>query len=452
MSAVFSPRRLALVLALLAAPLLPVRTQAEGEATDLLTLERAVEIAEIESRRLGAADARVGAAEAGMREAKAFRRPDLGLAGGYQRTTNPVFVFGNLLRQENFGEANFAVDSLNQPDPLDNWSAAVVLEQPLWAGGKIRGGIESAEHRHDAVRAERERTRQQVVRQVTEAYTAAVLAKLQKNVAEEARDTARANVELIRDLFETGLVVESDLLLARVRAAEVEEMLVEATSNIGISRAALNLAMGRDVQTPMTLPDDLALVDTPAGDLDDLVRRARESRPDLEAMRLMQAAAESGVGVARAGKRPQVGLGASWETNAEELFGNDGDNWSLAVGVEWSLFDGGKRRARIDRARQEVREIGEQTALLEAAIALEVHRALAALETGRQRFELSRQSVELAKRSLQIVEDRYKEGLVTLPELLGAEAALTEARLREVAARRGVLLARTGLDLATGDL
>ena len=287
---------------------------------------------------------------------------------------------------------------------------------------------------------------------MTEAYTAAVLAKLQKNVAEEARDTARANVELIRDLFETGLVVESDLLLARVRAAEVEEMLVEATSNIGISRAALNLAMGRDVQTPMTLPDDLALVDTPAGDLDDLVRRARASRPDLEAMRLMQAAAESGVGVARAGKRPQVGLGASWETNAEELFGNDGDNWSLAVGVEWSLFDGGKRRARIDRARQEVREIGEQTALLEAAIALEVRRALAALETGRQRFELSRQSVELAKRSLQIVEDRYKEGLVTLPELLGAEAALTEARLREVAARRGVLLARTGLDLATGDL
>jgi outer membrane protein TolC len=85
-------------------------------------------------------------------------------------------------------------------------------------------------------------------------------------------------------------------------------------------------------------------------------------------------------------------------------------------------------------------------------VALEVRQAFSELRAAGQRLEQSAQSVGLARRSLTIVEDRYKEGLTTLPELLDAETALTTARLREVAARRDVLLARASLDLATGEL
>jgi outer membrane protein TolC len=53
---------------------------------------------------------------------------------------------------------------------------------------------------------------------------------------------------------------------------------------------------------------------------------------------------------------------------------------------------------------------------------------------------------------LEIVEDRYREGLTTLTELLDAETALTRARLRRLAARRDLFLARASLDLATGRL
>ena len=56
--------------------------------------------------------------------------------------------------------------------------------------------------------------------------------------------------------------------------------------------------------------------------------------------------------------------------------------------------------------------------------------------------------MRLGEEGLRIVSDRYREGLTTLVELLDAEASLTRARAREVAARRDVMVSRAALDLA----
>ena len=100
-----------------------------------LTLEEAVARAVDASHRLGAATSLVSAAEAGRSEAAAARLPRLELSQDFQRTTNPVYVFGNLLRQESFAEENFELDSLNSPEALSNFSTRVSLFQPVWTGG-----------------------------------------------------------------------------------------------------------------------------------------------------------------------------------------------------------------------------------------------------------------------------------------------------------------------------
>lgn len=423
-----------------------------ADAQEVLTLERAIEIAEAQNLELRAADARLGAADAGVDEARSYRLPRVDLEAGYQRSDNPVLVFGNLLRQESFGAENFALDRLNRPDPLDNWNATVKVEHPLWTGGRLARGEEAARLRRDAVSSERERARQEVVRRTIASYTGAVVADRRLGVAREALATAGAHVSLIRDLYEGGLVVESDLLLARVRESEVREEVIRAESGVEVARAALNLVLGRDLATPIVLPETLALALADDADLDALIERARARRPDLEAARRQLASAEAGVALAQAGRRPTVGVQAAWETNARDFFGNDGDNATVGVGLRLPLFDGFATRARVRRAGEQAREAEAGVELLSESVSLEVRQAHSELRAAGQRLEQSIGSVELARRSLAIVEDRYKEGLTTLPELLDAETALTTARLREVAARRDVLLARASLDLATGEL
>ncbi len=442
---------LTLALCLLAAP-------APGQQDPpILTLERAVEIALNGNREIRAAQARLGAAEAGLDEARSFRLPRLTLDGAVQRTDHPVLVFSNLLSQSSFGAENFALEALNEPDALNNWQARLKLSQPLWTGGRIRGGIDAAVLARDAAASEREAARQQVVHQVIESYTAAVLARGELEVTRESLETARAHVALVGDLHRAGLVVASDLLQAEVRESEVRELTIRAESAAAVSLAALNLALGRDLDTPVRLPAELARDDGDAeagdgGELARLVARAWRRRPDLDAARDHQAASERQTRIARAARRPRVGLDASVEANAEDFFGADGDHWAVTVGLSYNLFDGGAARARVTRAAYRATEAAEQAELLAQAISLEVRRAAFELRAARQRLTQAEKGVDLAERSLEIVADRYREGLTLLTELLDAETALTRSRLRRIAATRDLLLARATLDLATGDL
>ncbi len=444
---------------------LPVWATAASPTTEpVLTLERAIEIALAGNRELRGSLAQLEVAAARLQEARALRLPRLALEAAYQRTDNPVLVFSNLLSQAAFQAESFALDALNHPAPLDNWKTRIHLSQPVWTSGRLQAGVEAAGHESDAAELDREATRQRVVYRVIESYMGAVLARSELAVARESLATARAHVELVADLRQAGLVVESDLLQAEVRESEVRELLIRAENAAEVAVAALNLVLGRDLETSTALPADLAreeaaapgeiatTADSGERGLERLVNLAWRQRPDLAAARHRLAASERQIRIARAARRPEMGLDASYEMNAEDFFGADGENWALTVGWRLDLFDGHRGRARVDQADRRAQVAEEATEALAQSVALEVRRAYLNQRAARQRLEPSMRGVELARRSLEIVADRYREGLTVLTELLAAETSLTRARLRLIVAERDVLLARASLDLATGDL
>ncbi len=434
----------------------PVQEPAGAAPSDpapLLTLEGAIAIASQSNLELARADDRSEAAAARAKEVHGFRFPQISLEAGFVRTDNPVLVFGQKLLQGRFMASDFDLDSLNNPAAWNDWSARLVLEQSLWSGGKLAGGSDAARSAADASIADRERARQELVRTVIDHYTAVLLADYGRKAALESLETAGANVELVEDLYDTGMVVESDLLLAQVRESEVAELVVRAEAASEIARAALNLTLGRDQGTVFRMPETLVELEGAApGGVAELVGRAFEQRPDLAAARDHVAASQSQLRVAKGGLRPDVGLQASVETHAEDFFGNDGDNATVGVGLRLPLFSGKSDRARIARAEAQLSEVNHQTEQLRQQVELEVRSRLADLGAAEKRLALSLRGMDLAQRSLSIVEDRYRNGLTTLVDLLESESALTQSRVREVSARRDVVLARAGLDLATGDL
>ena len=136
--------------------------------------------------------------------------------------------------------------------------------------------------------------------------------------------------------------------------------------------------------------------------------------------------------------------------NHPDYPGASGTNWTLSAMARWNVFDGTETGARIAAARGRHSEALRRRDLLADAIGLEVRQAWHELQAADQRVQEATLAVSMAESSLGTVEDRYREGLVTLVHLLDAQTALTRARVRDVAARRDVLLARTALDLAVG--
>jgi outer membrane protein len=435
-----------------------LRLESAGATGEVLTLERAMELAVAHNRGLQAAAARGDAARAGVDEARAARRPRVTAGGRYQRTNNPVFVFSNLLSQGNFQEQNFALDRLNNPEPLDHWQGRVDLAYPLWAGGRLRHGLDAAQEGAEATDGETRVARQELLRQVAAHYTTAVLAERRRGVTAAAMAAAERHVALARDLFEHGLVVESDRLQAEVRRLAVAEEQLQAENAARVSRAALNRLLGRPLDTPYRLPaadwaDDRGAIEA-IPPLAELVAAAHRLRPELQVADHHRNAATERLLQERAERLPWVEAQAAVEANAgqiDDLF-DPGDNWAVGVGLRVALFDGGRRRARVERARAELAAVQFQGEDLRSVIALEVHQAHAALQTAEARHEAATRGVELAERSLAIVQDRYQEGLALMTELLETETALTAARLRRETALGDRLRARIDLRRATGRL
>jgi len=421
-----------------------------GAPEPVLTLEEAVAIALDNNHRLRAADAGIDAAQASVDEAGAGRLPNVDLVETFSYTTNPVFVFGTLLGQEEFSEANFDPAYLNEPDALSNWNTLAEVSLPVYVGGRIRHGRDAAQAGLQAATAGRERTRQEVVRDVVDAHTATALAESYLGAVRESLNVVRENLRLVTDLREAGLVVESDRLQALVRESEVLEMEAFAEAEAATARAALNFAMGRPLDTPVAVaggePEPLA-----AGSLDELTADLAGARPDVLAADAQSRATEAAVRAARGERLPEVGVAGRVEANAEDYPGADGTNWSVFGVARWRVFGAGAA-ARLRRAEAQAEQARRMRELAVEGAGLEVRRAWYRMEAAGKSRERSRLDVERAVASLAIVRDRYSEGLANLVELLDAENALTRARTREVETLRDYRMADAALRLAAGRL
>jgi outer membrane protein TolC len=399
---------------------------------------------------LAAGHESAGAEEEGV-QAKARLLPRVEVSETASYTTNPSLVFMNLLGQERFGVANFAIPFLNEPDPLTNFNGRIALMQPIYAGGQLRAGREGAVHAGGAAHAREARARQETIFETVRAYQSALLARRQCRVAESAREAARAHLRAAEDLVEEGLAVPSDVMRVKVRLSEIEEMVIRAESGETIARASLEAVMGVKPARPYEL------VEPPDGgralpDLESSIHAARESRPDLRAAReTVEASAEAARG-SKGGRRPQAGLYAAYDINNETLIGSSGQNWTVMVNLSWSILDGGASTSRVRRSIEDEARARAMVSAFEARAELEVRQAHAELMGALARVEASRSAASEAVEGLRIAKDRYESGLATVTDLLDQETALTSARARAAQAEYDRRNGEAALSLAVGSL
>jgi outer membrane protein TolC len=428
----------------------PATALAAGEIPRTLGPDDAVRIALAQHPALRAAGAGVERAEAERALADSGYLPRVELSEDYVRSTNPVFVFASKLGQERFAAADFDLEALNRPDALTNSALRVSVRQNLWDAGRTIRGKKAAALGITAAQQSQRRTEQEVAFGARAAFWNRVVAAEMLRVSRDAEKAAEANLALADELVDAGLAVPSDRMSAEVRLSEVRAMRIAAEQGVEIARAALLRALGLvedpgfEEEAPATAPH------RDEGTLDERLEEALATRPDLVSFERRVEQSRLGEKIARSGRLPEIGAMAGYEWNGDSLLGTDGSNWTVGVGVKLSLFDGMETRSRVGAARARVSEMESMLEAMRQGIRLEVRSAWAGLVSARQRHEVADAALERAAEALRIVRDRYGEGMAVMVELLGAEAAHTQAQAQQVASRGEVRVARAALDLASG--
>ena len=446
-------RFLLLALSVAALCLTVVAASAQEAQPSALTLQQAVQIALEKNPLRKAAIADTKAAFSEVQAARSSLMPHLSFSETATRSDDPVYVFGSKLRQQRFTAADFALSQLNTPSPMGNFATRFGATWNLFDSFASWHEISRAKLMNEASTHQLDRTDQEIVFRVVSAYYDVLLAARQLEVAEQSAQTAQSIMDRSQVRFETGLVVESDLLTAKVRVAERRQELIRARNNQEIARAQLNTEMGVPAESSFQPTETLAEHALPAPVLTDLEKQALANRPDLKGIASMEAAQRQSVSIAKSSLGPRVNAFANWELdNPTFVAGGGGNNWLGGIEVQFDIFQGGAKRAELShqRALEE-----KATALKQAAsdgVRLEVRRAYYEVDAGRQQIEVARAAMAEARESLRINQDRYDSGLITITDLLGAEEALRRSQTDYWDAVYRFQTSYAHLELASGTL
>jgi outer membrane protein TolC len=379
-------------------------------------------------------------------EVRAGFLPRVDISESWQRGNQPVFAFGSLLAQRRFTEADFDVARLNGPDPLDNFRAAVTVEQAVF-DPRLFPQVHGAGIAHGIAEARVEQARQDAAIAAVTAYGEVLRFDALGQSAEAAEQAATADLDRAERRRDQGVATDADVLAVTVHLADVRARLLTAAAEEQVARAALNDVIGAPLDSLFTLtpvPDV-----GPPEPLDALEAEALDSRVDRRIAVLERQMAETEVRQARAAFLPQVVVRGALEWNGGQFSGR-ARSWIVGTEVRLNLSAGPADRARLTRARlaRQAREVREREAA--DRVRLDVRAARARVDAALARLRVADAAVGAAREAQRIIRDRYDAGLADIVAVLDAAEAVLDTQARLITARVDLSVQQALLEAAVG--
>jgi outer membrane protein TolC len=419
-------------------------TTAQAET---LTLQRAIAMAR-------AANADVDVSRAAQAEAAADRdaasrswMPRVTLEEGWQRGDQPVFVFGSLLAQQRFTEANFAVRSLNHPNPLSNHRAALLLRQSIFDGGDTRARADAAAATLALSGASHRRVEADTAVAVVQAYGDVLIAEANGRVARAAIQTASQDISRAEARHEQGRATAADVLSLKVHLAEMQARAILATGDVRIARAQLNSVLGVAIDTDWELVPPPVTTPRITPDLNVSVA----DRPDVVGAAVQVDAADAAARGVRSLLWPRIGVEGGYEWNGS-TWTNRAAAWLVGVRAELSFSLGGTEAARARAAAHAVERARAQKTSVERAARVDLLASRERLNAALAREDVAIGAVSHARESERIIRERYEAGLAGVTDVLHAADAVLQAETLEATSHVDALVASVMLDRAGGHI
>ncbi|TMJ01304.1 MAG: TolC family protein, partial [Bacillati bacterium ANGP1] len=426
-----------LVPALLAAAAPPVVAQAPAQLQpSQLSLAEALRLALQQNQQLRVAAFEVAVARAQLAQSRAGGAIQGSVQGSYTRTQEGV----STTIPDSGG------DVITIPPPSPNlYAARLILQYPLYSGGRIEAQIAMAEANLKGAEAK-------IVFTIRQAYYQLLLAQAGFDSANHSVAQAAENLRVARARVASGVSPKFDEVQADVALATARQVQVRARN--GVAQAMQGLAGLLNLALDRTLaPADgfaVIVVETP---LDLLIAQALATRPELAEVRARQAAAQAGIQLAESGGRLNLGLSGAFDysnTNGFIPGTTLSSSWSVTLAATLSILDGGLTMERINEARQRLEQLKAAELSQRQAIELDVRQSYLNLQSAREELTGADALQAQAAEALRIANVRFAAGVGTSLEVLSAQASSSQAEVAKAQALFTYNVARAALVRAVG--
>jgi NodT family efflux transporter outer membrane factor (OMF) lipoprotein len=304
-------------------------------------------------------------------------------------------------------------------------------EVDLW--GSVRNSVSQAKYASEASAAAVQTAILTTQSTLAQDYFALRATDEQRRILDTTLADYEASLHLVRALYNNGLASEEDLAEADTQLDSAE---AQAT-DLGIARAQFEHAIAVLIGVPPSKFSigyerfNAALPVVPVGLPSDLLER----RPDIAAAERQVAAANAGIGVARAAYFPNITINglAGFESNSlGALLDWPNRMWSIGPTLIQPLFDGGLRRAASEQARAQYDETVANYRQTVLAAFQAVEDNLASLRILSKEVTQQHKAAVAAQHTVQLSVVRYQNGVDSYVNVITAQNTFLTNRLAEL--------------------
>lgn len=343
------------------------------------------------------------------------------------------------------------------------YMAGITLTQPVYTGGKITAARRLTRIGEEAAAEQLRMTRMDVVAEADNAYWTLMAVESKVALLEgyaAMLDTLHRQTAVAVD---AGMTIANDLLRVEARRSDIDYQLQKVRNGADLCRMSLCRIIGADADT------EIELTETAGAAIGELQLSAdMEARPELKLLRQQVEAGRQQVRLSQADLLPTVGLSIGYT-----YYGNIRLNSMIDIGggyympysqefrdgiglamlaVKVPIFHWGESRKKVRKARYELQNAELELQKNSRLMNLEVQQSIRNLQDGRRMITTAEIGLQQAEENLRVMQNRYRESMVALSDLLDAQTQWQQANSNLIEARAQLKIYETAYLRATGCL
>jgi outer membrane protein TolC len=335
-------------------------------------------------------------------------------------------AFGSKLNQEVLTASDFNPALLNDPAATQNYATKIEVLQPLI---NVDGlfGRQAAKSKMEAFQLQTERTGEYLALEVNKSFMQLQLAYKAVKVLEKANATADANLKLIENYFNQGILQKTDVLSVQVRVNEIKNQLQYAKSNVQNASDYLAFLLNEDNTNKVYKPIE---------ELDNTIAISSNNttlsgnRKDILAMDKSSEAYANMYQSSKMNFLPTLNAFGSYEMYDDTLFGTNAQGYLVGAQLSWKVFDGYKSIGKMEKAKAEYQKAEVENQQYKSQSQLELNKTNRQLKDAENKVNLEKLALEQSQEAYRIRSNRFAQGLEKTTDLLQAETQMFQKELQ----------------------
>lgn len=305
---------------------------------------------------------------------------------------------------------------------------SVEQEVPLWGKRGIARQIATA-HASQA-KADQDRIRFDLLAAVKQAYAEYYIASESSRVTTDIRSTVALAANVAQQRYEQALGSQQDAIALKVELAELDTTRTRKEADLRRAAAKLNALLNRPLGAALASPLELpSLPSVEAVNLDELMKRARDTNPTLKAQDSVIAAATGTKTLAEKSWYPDVTFGVSMMNQSRQSPAYAG---MISLKIPLNVA---QRRAETSAATSEIGAVRNRRDAAEAEIRGALETTFWSLKEAQEIAAILHGShIPQANLALNSALSGYSQGRVALSSVLDAERHVLQNQIEHLMA------------------